>query len=83
MSEDPADCCLPLTEAAALSVSLKKKKSEVTMAPRQQWSKEIEFILACVGNAVGLGNLWRFPYLCYESGGGELLLINIIMLIIL
>ena len=49
----------------------------------ESWSSRIAFLFAAVGSAVGLGNLWRFPYVAGENGGGAFVLVYIVCVLIL
>ncbi|KAG1679898.1 Sodium- and chloride-dependent glycine transporter 2 [Nymphon striatum] len=49
---------------------------------RQKWSGKLDFVLSCISFAVGFGNIWRFPYMCYKNGGAVFLIPYILMLVL-
>ena len=57
------------TRAAPVTVSA------AAPAPHGMWSSRMAFILAATGSAVGLGNVWKFPYITGENGGGAFVLV--------
>src|SRR5918998_4677040 len=48
--------------------------AEPATEQRDQWSSKLGFIMAAIGSAIGLGNIWRYPYVVYDNGGGAFLL---------
>ncbi|XP_029687052.1 sodium- and chloride-dependent betaine transporter-like isoform X1 [Takifugu rubripes] len=52
----------------------REREDQSSVGARGQWASKTEYILVVAGNVVGLGNVWRFPYLCYRYGGGAFLI---------
>ena len=53
------------------------------LRPREQWNTKLGFILAAMGSAVGLGNIWRFSYVTGENGGAAFLLIYLLCILLI
>jgi NSS family neurotransmitter:Na+ symporter len=51
------------------------------VAEREHWPSRTSFVLAAIGSAIGLGNVWRFPYVCYANGGGAFIIPYLVALL--
>uniref|UniRef100_A0A8D1UVR8 Transporter n=1 Tax=Sus scrofa TaxID=9823 RepID=A0A8D1UVR8_PIG len=61
----------------------KAAEEELDAEDRPAWNSKLQYILAQIGFSVGLGNIWRFPYLCQKNGGGAYLVPYLVLLIII
>ncbi|GAB0198030.1 sodium-dependent serotonin transporter [Grus japonensis] len=79
---EDAQCTAPAaTTTTSTTCGAEGQQQLMELEDRETWSKKIDFLLSVIGYAVDLGNVWRFPYICYQNGGGAFLIPYTIMAI--
>ncbi|XP_002063408.3 sodium-dependent nutrient amino acid transporter 1 [Drosophila willistoni] len=80
-------CVIYTTNEDELKLDYQDEESTTTpstpVQERDQWSKGVEFLFSCIALSVGLGNVWRFPFIALENGGGAFLIPYVIVLLLI
>ena len=58
-----------------ISIQFRKEQNAMSTETRESWSGKLGFVLAAAGSAIGLGNIWKFPYITGMNGGGAFVLV--------
>ncbi|XP_061606562.1 sodium-dependent neutral amino acid transporter B(0)AT2 [Phyllopteryx taeniolatus] len=87
MTEKPSlnggeDGTWPTESRSQSQIALNSDANEANDGDRPAWDSKIQYVLAQVGFSVGLGNVWRFPYLCHQNGGGAFMLLYVFLLVV-
>lgn len=92
ISDDKSVCTLNITpldenQSKVPGVTVPKVNNNICEPPKQpehaereQWGKGIEFLMSCIAMSVGLGNVWRFPFVALQNGGGAFLIPYLVVL---
>ena len=64
-----------------MSEQIPTEQMNLERSSEHGWTSRPAFILAAIASALGLGNIWRFPFVCYENGGGAFIIVYIIALL--
>lgn len=71
--EEPIDHKVSALNVSGEQSRGKQLEENLELDDRPAWNNKLQYILAQIGYSVGLGNVWRFPYLCQKNGGGKFL----------
>ncbi|XP_007256349.3 sodium-dependent neutral amino acid transporter B(0)AT2 [Astyanax mexicanus] len=70
------------SHSAMALMSIDGVESDEAGEDRPAWDSKLQYVLAQVGFSVGLGNVWRFPYLCHQNGGGAFMVLYVMLLVV-
>ncbi|XP_045448783.1 sodium-dependent nutrient amino acid transporter 1-like [Melitaea cinxia] len=73
----------PSTKTAMQEKTEEMDDNEDGVPKRAMWGNQLEFLMSCIATSVGLGNVWRFPFVAYQNGGGAFLIPYLVVLILI